>query len=389
MLNRWLVLLALLSPISAQEETIRYCRFNNLAWSADGQNLFFESYYIEDGTNQIAPPAILMKNIQTEKMVHLNPNIERFAISADKKYLVFSSRFGIFLMDIEKPENCRQIHVLNPTEDKYLHSMGFFESKKGIALYWKMVDSFGEEIDLQLMQINSLPVQTDSTIYWMNSQQLPKKEYPDATLPLTEPGSARMLNHPCLKMKTRFIFKPLGPKTPDLTDLIQRDWSSNQEKKLVEKIRPRLFSFSPDSSRIVFSYWQERNGEISQLYDLRKKQMQKISNEVFKFLSWLNNQELVGLTPSGLYKINLEPVKLQKLNRWKIPAAYQTNTKNIGTITLANLKSWNKKIENKSWSAKIEDLKGDFVPNQIVLTNKQTGKSKVLVPPMSNLKAKK
>ncbi|MBN2089829.1 hypothetical protein JW964_09450 [candidate division KSB1 bacterium] len=387
MLNR-LLFLFLFAPISlifAQEEAIRYCRFNNLAWLPDGQNLTFECYYIEEGLDKIAPPAILMKNIQTEKIVHLNPVIERFAISADKKYLIFSSRFGLFIMEIARPENCSQIHFLNPSENKYLKSVGFFEVAKGIGLYWKMVDSWGEEIEVQLKQINTFPTRFDSMIYWMNAQQFKSKDYKDATLPVIDPASARIVNHPCRKMNTNFVFKPVGSKTPDLLNLFHSDWNSKNEKKLLEKIRPRLFSYSPDSLRMIVSFWQEKGGEITHCYDIKTRKMQKISNEACKFLSWINNTEFIGLMQSGLYKINLNQIKLRKISQWIVPDRYDT-TKKISAFTIADLKSVSKKVENKKWMAKIEDLTGDFIQSQIVLTDKQTGKSKIFMPPISNIK---
>jgi hypothetical protein len=378
----------LTSLIFAQEENIRYCRFDNLTWSPDGQNLIFDSYYIEEGLDKIAAPAILMKNIQTEKIVHLNPALEQFAIAADKKYLIFSSRFGLFLMELAKPENCGQIHFLNPAENKFLKAIGFFEVPKGIGVYWKMVDSWGEEVEVQSRQMNSIPVHSDSVIYWLDSQKVKKQTVKDTTSPVIDPGSARKNNHPCLEMKTKFVFKTVSPKTPDLLDLYQSDWNLKKEKKLLEKVRPRLFSYSPDSSRVVVSFWQEKSGEMTQLYHIKTQQMQKITNEVFKFVSWVSNTEFIGLTQSGLYRINLNQIKLQKLSKWKIPGAYKSN-KTIRALTVANLKSVNKKAENKNWTAKIEDLAGDFIQSQIVLTNKGTRKSKVFIPPISNIKSKK
>ncbi len=389
MLNRWLRLffLTTVSLVFAQEETIRYCRFNNLAWLSDGQNLIFESYFIEEGVNNIGAPAILMKNITTEKIVHLNPVLERFAISADKKYSIFSSRFGLFLMEVAKPENCGQIHFLNPSENKYLKSIGFFELPKGIGLYWKMVDSWGEEIAVQLRQINDFPTHSDSVIYWLNSQPVKNREFKDVTLSVIDPNAARKLIYPCVKLKTSFIFKPVSPKTPDLLDFIQRDWNPKKEKKLIEKVRLRLFSYSPDSSRIIVSCWQEKSSETTLLYNIKTRQLREISNEAFKFLSWINDMEFIGLMQSGLFRFNLNQTKLQKLNHWKIPASY--HTVHHGILKIANLKSAGKTVENKNWIAKIEDLKGDFIQSQIILTNKQTGKSKVFLPPISNLKIKK
>jgi len=389
-MNRWLIffLSILTSLLFAQVETTRYCRFDNLAWSPDGQNLIFDSYYIEEGIDKIAAPAILMKNIQTEKIVHLNPVLERFAIAADKKYLIFSSRFGLFLMELAKPENCGQIHFLNPAENKFLKTIGFFEVPKGIGVYWKMVDSWGEEVEVQSLQMNSIPVHPDSVIFWLDSQKVKKQNVKDITLPVIDPGSARKNIHPCLAMKTKFVFRPVSPKTPDLLDLYQSDWNLKKEKKLLEKVRPRLFSYSPDSSLVVVSYWQEKSGEMTQLCHIKTQQMQKITNEVFKFVSWVNRTEFIGLTQSGLYRINLNQIKLQKLSKWKIPGAYKSNT-TIRALTVAKLKAVNKKAENKNWTAKIEDLTGDFIQSQIVITNKGTGKAKVFIPPISNIKSKK
>lgn len=389
-MNQWLIffLSILTSSIFAQDDVLRYCRFKNLAWTPDGQNLIFESYYIEEGTDKIDPPAIFMKNIQTEKIVHQNPVLERFAISADKKYLIFSSRFGIFVMQLLRPENCGQIVFLNPAENKFLKSIGFFDVSKGIGVYWKMVDSWGEDVETRLHQIKAFPIRSDSMIYWMNSQQVKKKRYKDTTAPVIDPGSARVKSYPCLMMKTNLIFKPISSKTPDLLDLIQNDWNIRKEKKILEKIRPRLFSYSPDSSQAIVSYWQEKSGEMTQLYHIKTQKIQRIFNEAFKFISWVNNTELIGLTQSGLYKFNLNQLKSQKLDGWKIPATYKTS-KIIGVPTVAHLNSTDKKVENRNWEAKIEDLKGDFIQSQIILTHKQTGKSKIFMPPISNIKTKK
>ena len=63
-----------------------------------------------------------------------------------------------------------------------------------------------------------------------------------------------------------------------------------------------------------------------QFYEKNANKLKSLATLEFRFVSWLNANELVGIGKQNLYRIRVQPIKIQQLNKWPFPNWYQGST---------------------------------------------------------------
>jgi hypothetical protein len=377
----WLVMLMIL-PLYSQEDVTRYCRFNNLQWAPNGEQFAFQCYYFEEGQTVLPPAQVFLKDFKIQKLLSLNPQPQQLVLSPNKRHLLFSSLYGLYLMDVQKPERCGQLLFQNPAGDELISDFGFWGNS--FLIYLKRQDLWGEKSAEEWWQVDSTKFNTQTGLHLVTSQKVPRKSGRLSVGVIAGPNTARQNQFSVVRLKYRYLFKARTGAEADLMDLFKINLKTGKSVKLLEKIRPRLVSISPDSNRCLISVWQSPNQERTWINPVTSEQLTLIGNWGVKFLSWLNANRWIGITGNGLVQYDLQKKTQARLDTWSLPSWYRVGSTTSGSTALV-LKNQSAKLNQKL--LQIENSQGAFTTSRIQFTDAATGKTQVLVPEMSNFKA--
>lgn len=370
----------------SQEDFVRYCRFNSLKWSPKGTELAFTTRYYEEGQNETPSVQILIKNLKTETLTCINPLPQRFTISRDKRFLLFSSLYGIYIMDLNQKNRCSQLTGLDPTGDQYIQKLGFLKGK--LAVYWVLNDYSAGNIIEKYIQIHPDSFKVQPYIQSLRAETLTVDEVINFSLRVDGPRSTALGKYHFPAEKYKVVFRSRTGNEYDLMNLIQIDLQTEQETIIMEKFRPRLFSINPAKTHYVISTWQTDNSENTWYSVVGSNSVMKISNWSLKFISWLSPEEFVGLSAAGLFLYNIKKAQWQRLDNWILPEWYAVNL-NESPDNLPAAAS-HKKMNAKRGTqiAEIEESTGLFIRSRIIIRNDTTKTGTLLIPEMSNLTKK-
>ncbi|MCI0515815.1 hypothetical protein L0128_21585 [candidate division KSB1 bacterium] len=377
----WLLSLFVL-PLYSQQDITRYCRYNNLQWAPNGEQFAFQCYYFEEGQTVLPPAQVFLKDFKSQSLLSLNPQPQRLVLSPNKRQVLFSSLYGLYLMDLQKPERCGQLLFHNPAGDELISDFGFWGS--AFLIYLKRQDLWGEKSTEEWWQVDSTKFKTQTGRHWLIGRKIPRKSGRLAVSGVAGPNTARQNQFTVARFKFRYQFKARTGTEADLMDLFKINLKTGKAVKLLEKIRPRLVSISPDSSRCLISVWQAPNQERTWINPLTSDQLTLAGNWGVKFLGWLSAHRWIGITSNGLVQYDLQNKTSARLDAWSLPNWYQVGQVTVGNSTLV-LKNQAAKLNKKV--LQIENSRGDFTASRIQFTDAATGKTQVLVPEMCNFKA--
>lgn len=369
-----LIALSVSLPAQSQESTLRFCRFDNLNASPDGGKLAFDCYYFEENALEKPLHLVIQVDFSSKQMVCLNPPPNRFVVSTDKKYVLFSSMIGLYLFPLAQPENCVQLKFLNPAADLIIRDMGFAEM--GATIYWTMADRWGENSQEHYLKIPKFADTNPKEIQQTELENLPKAEFEKYNLKADGPETSR-LRQIKLNQNVELSFQNEPGQRMDLLSAFMKNVKTGTQERLLTNFRVRLVSQNPKKNGILFSTWDEKNqGQTWFVNDAQ--QFSSLAPRDFRFVSWLSNQEFIGLANQSLYKV-LTSGEPEKLNQWPYPTWYRPVQNSAYTV------NHEVRLGRTGKLALIQNSGERFVRSQIVIQDEQTGTTEVLVPAMSNV----
>lgn len=114
-----------------------FCQFDKITWSPDGQKIAFERHYVSTGGVNIYCDT-LIADLSTRKITCVTPEVHKFILSTDRKRMLFSSTYGLYLMELEPMNEPEQILFMtdDPTMNSGMQLKDFaFSKADGRILY--------------------------------------------------------------------------------------------------------------------------------------------------------------------------------------------------------------------------------------------------------------
>ncbi len=104
------LLFALLMVKSSFAWFANFCQFDRITWSPDGQKIAFESRYIPTGTVYTYLDTLIV-DLSTGKLTCVTPEMHQFILSIDRKRILFSSTYGLYIMDLKPISEPEQVFL--------------------------------------------------------------------------------------------------------------------------------------------------------------------------------------------------------------------------------------------------------------------------------------
>ena len=302
----WALLLFRMTILMGQSLPVQHCYFSKLTFSADSSRLFFQSFYCEEGEPLVPEPAWLSLDLKTHSLQYLNPRPTRFVLSTDNSLLLFSSRYGLFLMNVEEPHHLRQLVFWNPAQGMYVNQLGFLADSSGIG--WTSISATG-----------SLRAHAFS---WPKA----KKYIPLAdTMAISD--TLTLHSKTVQGPETVSRWKHFSAANPIFPLRLQQMPSANSYQKrleitlpersapniLLSKLRPRLLSLNPDSSLLFISILDSSYQARSFVFDIQTGKDMGQFDMGFDFMCWLTENQFIGQNKIGLFRVTIQPPEFKKI----------------------------------------------------------------------------
>ncbi len=296
----------------SQEQFVQFTYYDQLTWSEDGNQLAFRCVLLDESQPEKLISNILIKDLMREQLLCINPQPERFIISKDKKNLLFSSIYGLYLVKLEGEPRAAQIYSRNPTADWYFQDFGFFEEKN--KFYILRFDKTKMEIVKENYQI--IPSKfNDHLISWGNIEKIENVRSAPFNLHLDEMKGDRTTE---IRMKNNVIKFVPAYKPGDYQLIYRSKQQPISQKILLDQCRPRLLSVNPDTSEMLISVF-EGEGLKTYRFLFSKKELILIENKRYFSVSWLDNSRYLCITEEGMFLRNIERTINKKLDNWQRP----------------------------------------------------------------------
>ena len=366
--------------IFSQDDFVQFTRYDQLFWSTDGKQVAFRCLLLDEANPEKISVNILVKDLSTNKLICIDPQPERFIISKDKKQLLFSSVYGLYLLFIEPKPNAAQILFRNPAVSWFFKDFGFYE-KEG-AIYVERYDYLSAQSVKENYQIDlanmSRPLINISQIKKLKSEI----KAGSFNLQVDE-----LINKKNYNIALKDFFIQFKKNSKNNYELVLQTQNSTNFKSLVKDCRPRLLSANPDNSLLIISLFKNK-GHFTYLFDTHVKKLSLIENQRYFSLSWLNNSRYVCINENGMFLKKINLLSDLKLNNWFLPEWCQNIDRRFPKIdnlfdffnseSTSEIKSFNGK------TARIDYKKENFLRCRIVLID-DSNKEKIIVDEMNNI----
>ncbi len=301
----------------SQEEFVQFTYYDQLTWSENGDQLAFRCILLDESQPERLKANILVKDLSNDKLICINPQPERFTISRDKKYLLFSSIYGLYWMPLEKVAPPVQIYFREPAAKWYFQKFGFL--KKKAAIYVERCDQESNQVSREYYRLPALKTGS-ATIEWVEAPKEDKIRSSEFNLLIDELRDNQL---PEAKLKNaRIKFLPQAePGNYELT--YQSESSKSVPEIMLSDSRPRLLSANPAKTEVIVSVFQSQDHQ-TYCFSVKTKKLIPIENKRYFSLSWLDDSRYVCATEDGLFLRNIDLSINQKLNQWQLPGWCQS-----------------------------------------------------------------
>ncbi|MDZ7263774.1 MAG: SPOR domain-containing protein [candidate division KSB1 bacterium] len=302
-LGGWLLFAAL---GQTQDEFMQFTYYDQVRWSPDGKQLAFRCILLDEARPEIAKVNLLLKDLHADQMMCLDPQPERFRISQDKKYLLFSSAYGLYLISLEKNIQPVLVYFREPTADWFWQDFGFYRDRR--TIYLLRSDRTGAVIQenhrLKFSDANR------SDISWLKTKKL-NKEIRTArfNLPMEELNQRTRL-----KIRNKILAFEPKTDTGAYQFVCQSVAQPSSATVLIKSCRPRLIIPNPDSTEVIVSVF-EGGGHRTYRFSLTSSQLTPIADVRYLALSWLDAAQYICLSDSGLYWRSIDRANDRRLDR--------------------------------------------------------------------------
>lgn len=366
--------------IFSQDDFVQFTRYDQLFWSPDGKQVAFRCLLLDESNPEKISANILVKDLSTNKLICLDPQPERFVILKDKKFLLFSSVYGLYLLSIEPELEAAQILFRNPAASWFFKDFGFYE-KKG-TIYVERYDYLSAQSVKENYQIDLANISRPL----INISQIKKlrREVKANPFNLQVDEFINKKNYSIALKDFSIQFKK---NSKNNYDLILQTQNSTDSKSLVKNCRPRLLSANSNNSLLIITLFKNK-GYFTYLFDTHVKKLSLIENQRYFSVSWLDNSRYVCINENGMFLKKINLLGDLKLNNWFLPEWCQNIDRSFPKIdnlfdffnseSTSEIKSFNGK------TARIDYKKENFLRSRIVLTD-DVKKERIIVDEMNNI----
>lgn len=296
----------------AQDQFVQFTYYDQLTWSESGKQLAFRCMLLDEARPEQLKANVLLKDLNINQLLCLDPQPERFIISGDKKQLLFSSIYGLYLMNLDDQFETTQIYFRSPAASWWFHNFGFYEG--GGEIYIERNDANYQNVIIQNYRIQA-PEFSDQTITWTNAEKLKTVHAKTSNLPVDE---TQANDAPEIKINKALIKFVAQPKPGDFQLVYQNISKKSSPVVLIESCRPRLISVNPAQQNVIISVFQEKEHQTYR-FNFASKKLIPIENRRYFSVSWLDNSRYICVTEDGLFLRNIDLTIDKKLSNWSIP----------------------------------------------------------------------
>ncbi|MFZ5516205.1 MAG: SPOR domain-containing protein [Candidatus Zhuqueibacterota bacterium] len=309
----WLLLT--IQPLPAQDQFTLFTVFDQLHWAPGRTQVAFRCLLLDESQPSRIQANVLLKDIAGDKLMCLNPAAESFAISSDKKWLLFSGVYGLYLMELNRPGSAAHIYFRNPASPWIFQDFGFFDAEAKI-----FINRYHPSEEKTIAEVFELqPVQFEANRMTACSLETVKKKrsWRPSNLVVNRIGERRP---DAWRFKGRTLrFQP-SPDSPDEFHLIdQADENSSRTSRLLDACRPQLVSQSPNREHAVFSVLRE-NHHVSYIYSANQGRLTQLLSERLTSMAWVNSTSYLCINEHGLFLRDIQLNVNRRLDEFELPA---------------------------------------------------------------------
>lgn len=320
MINRILIVFCFFilsgTAVLSQEQFVQFTYYDQLTWSEDGNQLAFRCILLDESKPEQLKTNILVKDLNNDRLICLNPQPERFIISQDQKYLLFSSAHGLHLISLKEKNRTVQVYFRNPAATWFFQDFGFLGD--GSKFYMDRYDYAAMKTIPEVYQIQ-LPKFSIPFIGWADTKKIDnmsRVSYFD--LPIDEMKGKLQTAIKIKDMIIEFLPQPDSEDPGNFKLVYQPARKNSFHAVLIERCRPRLLSVNPDGTEIIVSVVRQGDNITFRLPFVSKK-LTPIESRRYFSISWLDANRYICLTEDGLFLRNIDLSLNEKIDDWQFP----------------------------------------------------------------------
>ncbi len=302
----------------AQHEFVQFTYYDQLTWSPDGQQLAFRCILLDESQPERLRINVLVKDLARDRLFCLDPQPEHFVVAQNKKQLLFSSSYGLYLMSLDPPSAPVQIYFRDPTTPWYFQEFGFLKKNSGIY-----VDRYEPATDKVVRHYFRLPAvrAAAATFDWAEATPVSKIRGAAFNLPQDGPNVEPTARVKLKQAAIQFVAK----SQPGSYDLVFQPSGIRAQAAtvLLKDVRPRLLSANPRQTDVILSVFAA-TGHKTFHFATQSGQLAPIDSSRYYTLAWLDDQRYLCVTDQGLILRSIDRSLDQKLNNWPLPTWCQS-----------------------------------------------------------------
>ena len=300
----------------SQEQFIQFTYFDQLTWADDGNQLAFRCILLDESNPEKLTTNILVKDLNSDRLFCLNPQPERFVISLDKKDLLFSSSYGLYLVSLKNENRAAQVYFRNPAATWFFQDFGFLDD--GSKFYADHYNYATTKTIHETYQIRSSKF-TDQFIGWAETKRINEKSRTSRfNLHVDEMKGKLQTAIKIKDMIFKFVSQPNSDDPGNFKLVYQPSRKNIFHSVLLDRCRPRLLSVNSDSTEIIVSVFQNKVHKTYRL-PFSAKKLIPIEDKRYFSVSWLDAERYVCLTDDGLFLRSIDLSVNKKINDWNFP----------------------------------------------------------------------
>ena len=300
----------------AQDEFVQFTLYDQVQMSADSNQLAFRCILFDESHPEKITTNIMLKDKSSKQLLCLNPRPDRFIISSDKKHLLFSSIYGLYLIDLNEPGRLWQLLFRDFSSDWTINNFGFVNNHSSIFIDMLTMDGSNKR---ELYKI-SLKKKSASSVNFGSLTHIDSNKNINLFNLSGDGTDNRQIKEINIKDKVvKFISESKKKKKGIEYNLVFSSLKKTSlNKKLIRNCRPRLLSINPDSNNVIISVF-EQDKHNTYRFSLISQKLTHLFSKRYYSVSWLNNSSYICLEENGLYLRNIDLTLNKKLDLWELP----------------------------------------------------------------------
>lgn len=301
--------------VFSQDDFIQFTRYDQLHWSLDGNKFAFHCILLDEARPEQIFANVLVKDLASDRLICLNPKPERFVISKDKKYVLFSSIYGLYISSLETQSKTVQLYFRAPTVNWIFQDFGFYQDMT--TIYVNRFDNNSMETFRENYPIGEVKF-TGQSISCIELKKLKKTVRAGRfNLPVSDIINKKDYNVKIKNQVIKFVAET-SRKYIGNYQLISESNKTSSPTVLFKNCRPRLMSVNPNNSGIIISVFKD-SGHITYRFNLNKNKLALIENKRYFSISWLDDSRYICITEDGMFLRNIELTINRKLDGFILP----------------------------------------------------------------------